>query len=72
MDTPTLVQNDVTRCIFAHQALSKQKIKRGPGDEAIYIQGLLEVKGGGWSFKRYLGTVMPKWNEQKNGTPYHF
>ena len=38
------------------------------GDEAIYIQGLLEVKGGGWSFKRYLGTVMPKWNEQKNAT----
>ena len=55
MDTPTPVQNDVTRCIFAHQG----------GRGYIYIQGLLEVKGGGWSFKRYLGTVMPKWNEQK-------
>ena len=35
MDTPTLVQSDVTsRRIFAYQALSKTKIKRGFGDEA--------------------------------------
>ena len=31
MDTPTLVQNDVTGRIFAYQALSKPKIKEGLG-----------------------------------------
>ena len=34
MDTPTLVESDVRRRIFADQALSKPKIKRGPGAEA--------------------------------------
>ena len=34
MDTLTLVQSDVKWRIFAHQALSKLKIKGGPGDEA--------------------------------------
>ena len=32
MDTPTLIRSDLTRRIFIHQALSKQKIKRGPGE----------------------------------------
>ena len=35
MDTPTLVQSDVTcRRIFAYQAHSKQTKQKKPGDEA--------------------------------------
>ena len=37
MDTPMLVESDVRLRIFAYQALSKPKIKRGPGAEAIHV-----------------------------------
>ena len=37
MDTPTLVQNDVTSGIIAYQAHHKLIIKGGPGNEATHI-----------------------------------
>ena len=40
MDTPKLVESDVTQCIFAYQALSKPKIKGGPGAEATLVDGI--------------------------------
>ena len=35
MDTPTLIQSDVTLFIFTYQALHEQKLKEGPGNVAI-------------------------------------
>ena len=35
MDTPTLIQSDVTLFIFTYQAHHEQKLKEGPGNVAI-------------------------------------